>query len=84
MNEVKKDGYVFRKSTRKNKKYDAFKDGKYITSFGSRFHEHYNDRIGLWSHKDHNDKERKRLYYARHGRNAKKDTAKYFSHKYLW
>lgn len=84
MKEVEKDGYVFRKSTRKDKKYDVFKDGKRIASFGSRLHEHYNDRIGLWSHKNHNDKNRKRLYYARHGRQAEKETPKWFSHKYLW
>jgi hypothetical protein len=84
MKEVRKDGYIFRKSNRKNKKYDVFKNNKYIVSFGDNRYSQFKDRIGLYSHKDHNDKERRRLYYARHGKEAKKESAKYFSHKYLW
>jgi hypothetical protein len=86
MKEVRKDGYIFRKSNRKNKKYDVFNNNnnKYIVSFGDNRYSQFKDRIGLYSQLDHNDKERRRLYYARHGKEAKKESAKYFSHKYLW
>jgi len=76
--------YEFKKSTRKNKKYDVYKKGDYIVSFGDSRYEQYFDKIGLYSNKDHNDKERRRLYYARHGKTAEKETPKWFSHKYLW
>lgn len=81
---MRKDGLVFKKSTRKGKKYDAFLGGKKIASFGGLGYQHYKDKIGLYSGSDHLDKERRRLYYARHGKSAKKYTPKYFSHKYLW
>lgn len=81
---IHKDGYEFKKSKRKNKKYDVYKNNKYITSFGDNRYDQYKDKIGLYSYKDHNDKERKRLYYARHGKKADPESAKYFSHKYLW
>lgn len=68
------------------KKYDAFWKGttKRITAFGSRLHDHYFDVIGYFSKGNHLDKERRRLYYARHGLEAPKYSAKYFSHKILW
>lgn len=76
--------YEFKKSTRKNKKYDVYKNNVYLVSFGDNRYEQYFDKIGLYSNKDHNDKERRRLYYTRHGKIAEKETAKWFSHKYLW
>jgi hypothetical protein len=81
---IKKDGYEFRKSKRHNKKYDVFKKGVYIISFGQLPYQHYRDKIGLYSHLDHNDSQRRKNYYARHGKEAEKDSAKYFSHRYLW
>jgi hypothetical protein len=78
------DGIKFKKSTRKNKKYDAFKDGKKLTSFGDKRYHHYKDKIGMYSSLNHLDTDRRRRYYARHGRQVKKYSAKYFSHKYLW
>ena len=78
------NGYEFRKSKVKNKKYDVFKNGKKIVSFGDNRYQQYFDKIGMYSHKNHNDKKRRRLYYARHGKTAKLHSAKYFSHKYLW
>jgi hypothetical protein len=78
-------GYIIKPSTRKNKKYDAFnKEGKKIASFGDKRYQHYFDKIGYYSDLNHLDKERKRLYYARHGKEAKKGTPKYFSHNILW
>jgi len=77
--------YTFVKSKKKNKKYDAFsKDGEYITSFGDKRYAQYRDKIGEYSHLNHNNKKRKDNYYSRFGKDAKKDTAKYFSHKFLW
>lgn len=70
----------------KGKKYSVLKDGKYLLSFGSSAHEQYKDvtGLGLWTHKDHLDKERRRRYYARHGKATNKDSAKWWSHHYLW
>lgn len=84
--EHRKDGYIFvAPSRRKHKKYDVFtKDRKYITSFGDERYGQFKDRIGHYTHLNHNDKSRRELYYKRHGKEAKKNSAKYFSHKYLW
>jgi len=71
------------KSTRKNKKY-MIKTNKGIVHFGDNRYNQFKDKIGLYSDLDHNDEKRRDLYYKRHGKSAKKDSAKYFSHKYLW
>ena len=78
--------YTFKVSTRKHKKYDAFKNGKYVVSFGDNRYQQYKDSTPLHYYKklNHFDKKRRRLYYARHCKTAKKGSAKYFSHKYLW
>jgi len=82
-----KDNYLFIAPAvkRKTAKYDAYtKDGKYITSFGSRIHEQYFDKIGHYSSKNHNSSKRRALYYKRFGKQAKKESAKWYSHKFLW
>lgn len=85
-----KDGYIFKVSTRKDKKYDVFqKDGKKIISFGGirkngKPYEQFRDIIGYYKGFDHNDKKRREKYYNRHGARARKESAKWFSHKYLW
>ena len=76
--------YIFRKSTRKNKKYDVFYKGKYLVSFGDNRYQHYEDKIGAYSHLDHKDDLRRYRYYKRFGSDAEEGTAKYFSHRYLW
>lgn len=79
------DGYTFvAPSKRKNKKYDVYKRGKYITSFGDNRYKHYFDKIGFYSKLNHNDEKRKELYYKRHGTKADFESAKYFSHRFLW
>ena len=52
--------------------------------FGSKRYQHYKDRtpLKLYSHLDHNDKERLRLFYARHRNNN--GPAAMLSKKYLW
>ena len=76
--------YSFKISSRKGKKYDVYKNNKYLVSFGSKFHAHYYDRLGFYKHLNHLDNKRRDNYYKRFGRDAKPDTAKYFSHMYLW
>tara|TARA_R100000231_G_scaffold37543_1_gene32925 strand:- start:7928 stop:8170 length:243 start_codon:yes stop_codon:yes gene_type:complete len=79
------------KSTRKNKKYMVYvksnnKRGYKLIHFGDNRYQQYKDStpLKLYSYLDHNDKQKRRLYYSRHGKKALKDTPKYFSHKYLW
>lgn len=73
------------------KKYDGMiknkKTGKVKrVPFGDLRYEHFKDRaLGLFSHLDHNDPERRRLYKKRHaGENEKKYSSGYFAWKYLW
>ena len=76
--------YSFKVSSRKGKKYDVFKDGKYLVSFGSKSYAHYYDKLGFYKHLNQLDNKRRDNYYKRFGIDAKPDTAKYFSHHYLW
>jgi hypothetical protein len=79
-------GYEIRKSTRKLKKYDLYKDGKYFLSFGSSAHEQFRDTTPLraYKHLDHGDEDRRRRYMARHGTTTDKSSAKYWANKFLW
>jgi hypothetical protein len=81
----------FTKSLTKNKKYDAILKNKKtgqikIVPFGQLPYEHYKDTTGLnlYSHLNHLDEKRKKNYYSRHGKQADKYSAKWFSHRYLW
>lgn len=82
----KKDNFIFTESKRKNKKYDVYdaKTFKYINSFGDKRYMHFYDVLQHYKHLNHNDINRLKRYYQRHGLNAKPLSAKYFSHKYLW
>jgi hypothetical protein len=71
----------------KNAKYDAYdaKTGKYINSFGHTSYQQYKDRIGAFSHLDHLDKDRRRLYLSRHKNDYNElPHASFFARKYLW
>lgn len=88
---MKKELYKPFKSTAKNKKYSVYvkdpskKSGMKLIHFGDKRYEHFKDKLGHYSKLDHGDKERRKKYYARHGKKAtSKDTAKYWSHKILW
>ena len=75
------------KSKAKNKKYSVYvlrQGKKKLIHFGDSRHKQYRDKLGHYKHLDHNDKKRRELYYKRHGPATSKNTAKYFSHKYLW
>lgn len=78
--------YDIKKSTRKNKKYDVYKNDKYLLSFGDNRYGQWEDTTPLKSYKhlDHKDQKRKDNYYKRFGKDAKMDTPKWFSHKFLW
>tara|TARA_R110002072_G_scaffold52860_3_gene140438 strand:- start:71 stop:334 length:264 start_codon:yes stop_codon:yes gene_type:complete len=85
----KKDLYKPFVSKAKNKKYSVYvktdtKKGKKIVHFGDKRYGQFKDKLGHYKSKDHGDKKRKDAYYSRHGTLAKKDSAKFFSHKYLW
>jgi len=76
--------YEFKVSTRKNKKYDVYKNDKYIISFGDKRYQQYNDKIGHYSYLNHLDEKRRQNYYKRFGSKVKYESAKWFSHNYLW
>jgi hypothetical protein len=81
--------YKFSKGTGfKKYKVEVFVGGKKIktTQFGDKRYAQFKDKtpLKLYSKKDHLDKKRRKRYYDRHGKDAVKYSAKYFSHKYLW
>lgn len=85
---------IFRKSKTKNKKYDAYYNGRWIP-FGDVRYQHYKDStgLGLYSHLDHKDKYRRANYRARHKAVLLKDKSPayknknspaYWAYTYLW
>jgi hypothetical protein len=81
------DNYIFCLSRNPNKKYDVFRKDthKFITSFGATGYSHFYDKIGLLPKSlNHKDEKRKERYYQRHGKSATFESAKYFSHRFLW
>ena len=78
--------FTYRKSDRKNKKLFTIVDGKQI-HFGDSRYEQYFDKTGIWTHKNHNDKERRRLYLARAKANPNWNdprSAAYHAIRVLW
>lgn len=76
-------------SKAKNKKYSVYvksdnKSGMKLIHFGDSRYGQFKDKIGHYKSLDHGDKKRKDNYYSRHGKATSKDSAKWFSHKYLW
>jgi hypothetical protein len=61
---TKVGGYTYQKSTAKGKKLMTKVDGK-IIHFGDADMQHYKDKTGIWSSKDHEDKKRRQSYLAR-------------------
>lgn len=82
----------FNKSKTKNKKYDGILQNKSTgrikkVPFGDIRYQHYFDAVPLklYSHLNHNDPNRRRLYRLRHkGEEKKKFSSGYFSFRYLW
>jgi|DEB0MinimDraft_10_1074344.scaffolds.fasta_scaffold195450_2 hypothetical protein len=81
---------TFEKSTRKHKKYKATVQVSptktLVIHFGDSRYQQYKDQtpLKLYKHLNHLNTERRKRYYQRHGLRAKKYSAKWFSHKYLW
>ncbi len=53
--------------------------------FGASSYPQYEDvtGLGIYTHENHNDKNRRDNYYSRHGK-ADKFSPKFFSHMFLW
>ncbi len=91
---------VFAKSTRKGKKYSVITPSGKKIHFGAlkpdgKGYFHYRDTtgLGLYSHLDHNDKERRKRYRDRHSKILLKDGTPAYKNKeqpshyswfYLW
>ena len=85
----------FEVSNQKNKKYSVITPSGKKIHFGDKRYEHYKDTTGLgvYSHLDHNDKERRKRYRRRHSNILLKDGTpayknkeqpSYYSYNYLW
>ena len=55
------------KSKAKNKKYSVYVKGGKLIHFGDKRYGQYKDKIGLYSHLDHNDKKKRESYHSRFG-----------------
>jgi len=86
---------IFKKSTRKGKKYSVITPKGKTIHFGAIDMEHYKDStgLGLYSHLNHLDKKRQASYLARAKGIKTKDgkltwndpeSANFYSVKYLW
>lgn len=70
-----------------NKKYKVTLDNGSIVQFGDKRYEQYKDTspLKLYSHKDHLDTNRRKLFKARHAKNIGVEySAAWLSDKYLW
>lgn len=81
--------YIFTApANRKGKKYSVYdaKTKQYITSFGQLGYQHYYDKIGHYSHLNHEDKARRTRYRIRHRNDHISDDSKagFYSWKFLW
>ena len=80
----------YRKSKTKNKKYDALLKGKkdkiVIVPFGDSRYSNYHDLTGLNLYTTTGDKEKRKLYKARHKKDLKEGyySAGFFSYNILW
>ena len=86
-NEYKLLGY--RKSLTKNKKYDAILQGKnkiVKVPFGDNRYNNYHDLTGLNLYTSTGDKQKRKLYRARHKKDLKEGyySPGYFSYYVLW
>lgn len=86
---------IFKKSTRKGKKYSVVSPKGKTIHFGASNMEQYKDStgLGLYSHKDHGDKDRQKRYLARATRirdgkgkltYKNPESSNYYSLNWLW
>ena len=74
-------------SRAKHKKYSVYvmRDGRRkLIHFGDRRYQQFRDRLGHFSHLDHNDQRRRELWYARHGRTNDRSSPRYWAARVLW
>ena len=70
-----------------HKKYSVYvmrNDRPRLIHFGDSRHQQFRDRLGHWAHLDHGDTERRRRWYARHGRSDDPNTALFWASRILW
>ena len=98
MNNINKNKTLYKpfKSPLAGKKYAVYvmRGGKKVLiHFGDSSMEHFKDKLGVWSHLDHNDKQRRKNYRNRSGgiRNKSgeltannKNYANYWARRILW
>lgn len=78
------------KSKKKGKKYSVYvrseSGGTKLIHFGDSSMQHYKDKLGLYSHMDHNDRERRKRYRQRHqgDRINDRNTPGWWSWHKLW
>ena len=77
------EGYPIYLSNRKNKKYMSFVNNRFV-HFGDKRYEQYKDKIGYYKNLDHNDENRRKLYYIRHPKNYPKGSPDWLSKQILW
>lgn len=68
MSGVRVGNYVYKKSTRPDKKLMVVvkrKGGDKTIHFGARDMEHFKDKTGIWKSKDHGDDKRRKSYLRR-------------------
>lgn len=92
---IKIDGidYMVKPSNRKNKKYDVYKEGSYLLSFGDTRYKQYRDKLEYYEDQNHYDKKRRDAYRARASNIRNKqyeltynnpEYANFWSYNYLW
>lgn len=76
----------FRKSTKKNKKYDAILNDGSVVSFGQIGYQQYKDNaLGLYKDLDHLDTKRRDLFKKRFEKTRHvKYSPSWFSDRFLW
>ena len=77
------ENYPIYLSTRKNKKYMARVNDRWI-HFGDKRYEHYHDKMAYYKNLDHLDKRRRLLYHLRHKHDYPMGSADWFSKMVLW
>lgn len=73
-------------SPKKNKKYRVILSNGEKIDFGDSRYAQYKDRMPLkaYQHLDHNDRDRRARYYARHKIDYPEFTPDWLSKRYLW
>ena len=84
---VLKHGWSIKPSEKKNKKYDVYKDGKYILSFGDKRYQHYKDFFGYYKKLNHLDEKRRISYRKRAegiGKLGDPYSSNFWAYNFLW